>query len=129
MSSAAEARAKERSRVKAGSMNGLGRLILYRDKAQDDEADPSAEPTHWSQVALKTLEYVPPGIEAGIRLTKALRKSRVMLKEKGRSPIKAFVFARVEEGKRNCLVSVSSPFNVYSTIFLRGTSNLVYKFH
>ncbi len=98
MASAAEARSKERSRVKAGNMHGLGRLILYRDKPQRDEADPEAEPTHWSQVPFKNLEYVPPGIEAGIKLSKALRKSRVMLKEKGRSPLKAFVFARVEEG-------------------------------
>ncbi len=130
MSSAAEARAKERSRVKGGVMNGLGRLILYRDKPQEDEADPSAEPTHWSQVAFKTLEYVPPGIEAGIRLTKALRKSRVLIKEKGRTPIKAFVFARVEEGKKlpYCfrIVSVSfyvsvlfasSHWNAYITTF------------
>ncbi len=109
MASAAESRAKERSRVKGGTMNGLGRLILYRDKAQDDEADPGADPTHWSQVALKTLEYVPPGIEAGIRLTKALRKSRVMLKEKSRPPIKAFVFARVEEGEQFRTVTVFFP--------------------
>ncbi len=106
MATAGEAREKERSRVKSGSMNGLARLILYRDKAQGDEADPAAEPSHWSQVALKTLEYVPPGIEAGIRLSKVLRRSRVMLKEKGRTPIRAFVFARVEEGKIFSAVSL-----------------------
>ncbi len=114
MSSAAEARVKERSRVKSGVMNGLARLILYRDKPQDDEADPDADPSHWSQVAFKTLEYVPPGIEAGIRLTKVLRRSRVMLKEKGRSPMKAFVFARVEEGKSYRIVSLRFPLNFFS---------------
>ena len=98
MSSAADARAKERNRVKSGTMNGLGRLLLYRDKPQKPSGDPEGEPTHWSQVPMKNLEHVPPGIEAGLRLTKAMRKSRVLLKEKGRIPMKAFVFCRVEEG-------------------------------
>ncbi len=98
MSSAADARAKERNRVKSGSMNGLGRLLIYRDKAQKPEGRPDDEATHWSQVNMKPLEHVPPGVEAGLRMTKAMRKSRVLLKEKGFVPMKAFVFCRVEEG-------------------------------
>ncbi len=99
MASAAEARAKERSRVKSGTMNGLGRLVLYKDTAEKVEGDPDAEPTHWSQVPVKTLEVVPPGVEAGMRLSKTLRKTRSLLKAKNQAPFKAFVFARVEAGE------------------------------
>ncbi len=116
MSSAAESRAKERNRVKSGTMNGLGRLLLYRDKAQKPSGDPDGEATHWSQVPLKSLEHVPPGIEAGLRLSKAMRKSRVLLKEKGYAPIKAFVFCRVEEGK--FFSTESCPFPCTSHVIL-----------
>ncbi len=100
MASAADARAKERTRVKSGIMNGLGRLLLYRDKAEKVEGNSTVEATHWSQVPLRSLEYVPPGVEAGVRLTKNMRKSRALFKAKQQAPFKAFVFARIEEGKK-----------------------------
>ncbi len=112
MSSAADARAKERTRVKSGVMNGLGRLLLYRDKAEKLDGNSKVEATHWSQVTLKSLEYVPPGVEAGVRLTKNMRKSRVLFKAKHQAPFKAFVFARIEEG-----MSVGCCFRFISAMY------------
>ncbi len=94
MSSAAEARDKERRRVKQGLMDGLGRLVVYVDKL------PEGETQRWWQIKVKDLSWIPPGIEANLRLPKTVRKTRVELQlGKDGDPFKALVFARVEDGK------------------------------
>ncbi len=106
MSTAAEAKARERQRVKSGVMNGLSRLILYSDKPGSGEA------SRWSTAVLTDLKGIPPGIEANYRLTRNLRKSRVEFvpRDKDHDSFKAVVFARVEEGKQGFPeVSVAKP--------------------
>ncbi len=95
MATAAEAKARERHRVKSGVMNGLSRLILYSDKPGSGEA------SRWSMAVLSDLKRIPPGIEANYRLSKNLRKTRVEFfpKDSTHKSFKAVVFARVEEGK------------------------------
>ncbi len=94
MSSAAAARDKERKRVKQGIMNGLGRLVLYTDKLEEGET------CRWSLVDIKDLSWIPPGIEATLRLTKNVRKTRIAMKMSCEDvPFKSLVFARVEAGK------------------------------
>ncbi len=94
MSSVAEARDRERRRIKQGLMDGLGRLVVYVDKL------PPEETQRWWQIKVKDLAVIPPGIEANLRLPKTVRKTRMELQlGKDGDPFKALVFARVEEGK------------------------------
>ncbi len=95
MATAAEAKARERQRVKSGVMHGLSRLILYSDKPGSGEA------SRWSMASLADLKGIPPGIEANFRLSKNLRKTRVEFfpKDSNHKSFKAVVFARVEEGR------------------------------
>ncbi len=93
MASAAAARDKERKRVKLGIMHGLGRLVIYTDKLEEGET------CRWSLVDVKDLSWVPPGIEATLRLPKTVRKTRIAMQmSSATDPFKALVFARVEAG-------------------------------
>ncbi len=75
-------------------MNGLGRLVLYTDKLEEGET------CRWSLVDVKDLAWVPPGIEANLRLPKSVRKTRIAMKMScDDDPFKSLVFARVEAGE------------------------------
>ncbi len=77
-------------------MHGLSRLVLYTDKLEEGET------CRWSQVDIKDLAWVPPGIEDTLRLPKTVRKSRIALQmSSDTSPFKSLVFARVEAGREN----------------------------
>ncbi len=80
--------------MKQGIMNGLGRLVLYTDKLEEGET------CRWSLVDVKDLAWVPPGIEATLRLPKSVRKTRIAMQmASDTDPFKSLVFARVEAGK------------------------------
>ncbi len=107
MASAAEARDKERRRVKQGLMDGLGRLVVYVDKLPPDETQ------RWWQIKVKDLAGIPPGIEANLRLPKTVRKTRMELQlGKDGDPFKALIFARVEDGRKTPSFPLKSTFSL-----------------
>ncbi len=61
---------------------------------------PPDETQRWWQIKVKDLAWIPPGIEANLRLPKTVRKTRMELKlGKDGDPFKALIFARVEDGR------------------------------
>ncbi len=116
MATAAEARARERQRVKTGVMNGLSRLILYSDRPGEGEA------SRWSQLVLTDVKGIPPGIEANYKLSRNLRRQRVGFfpKDRDSAPFKAVVFCRVEEGNPRGFRYFSSAYDFWSAFIRRN---------
>ncbi len=114
MTSAAVAQHKEKARVKAGMMNGVGRLLFYSPALDVDDA------TRWYHMAVKDLDAFPPGIEATIRLTKKTRQTNLPFsaKDPDIGMFNAFLFCRVEAGRKIRSFSVVFPYFTPSFLYM-----------
>ncbi len=96
MASSAQARNKEKARIKAGMMEGVGRLVFYNPAGDVDDAN------RWYHLDMKDLAAAPLGVEATIRLTKKTRQTNLPFSAKDPDVgiFNAFLFCRVESGKK-----------------------------
>ncbi len=87
--------AKERGRVKTGTLRKLARVVLFSPDI------PAEEDKHWSITPISNLKTTPIDLLADVRLSEEARLERRKLTYKGSGggEWESMIFCRVEEGK------------------------------
>ena len=86
--------AMERARVRSGTLTEMGRLMLWSPKKAE------GEPSHFSVTTVKGLKAVPPGVEAGRKMTTSDRAKVRLLTYCGGGvkQWRSAIFCRCEKG-------------------------------
>ncbi len=96
LSTNAAVAARERARVRAGQLNGMGRLVLFSPLIHPNDT------CNWTVVPVALLEYLPAGVEHYAKLDYRARCERGTISYKhtfGRTAWNSYIFGRVEAGK------------------------------
>ncbi len=88
--------AKERGRVKTGTLRKLSMVVLFCSDIPDEEDK------HWSILPISSLKDVPIDLLPDVRLSDKARVERRKLRYKssGGGEWESMIFCRVEEGKK-----------------------------